>query len=465
MSSAREIDENGYMTVKGCPISSFGIFDYSAGQIGLPGDPNRIVKVYRPESAVSDPAALASFKDMPFIIDHEMLSGFEGDEGATAPEDYGFDGWMTSNVYYEQPWMRADLRIISRKAQAELDPDNPAGRKDLSLGYSCEFEMKPGVWDGQPYEVIQTNMRGNHIALVGEGRVPGARVLDGRVFDHLNFDVRPSIGTTNMAKKINGKGLDSNAVEQLKALIPALHKFLQEESQEPEHQDGGAAGDPAGETPPAHAGGEAGGGSTPGGEVDGGAVPPAESGEGGAGDEPGNAEQGLAVLIKQAQELLAKLEAQVSGQAGDEGGEEGGEGGDPVQDMSQIGADGEGGEGGEEGNGKASPGPSAGTHAMAGDAAVRSFYADLARKDRIYNRLSKVVGAFDHSGMGAREVAAYGVKKLGLACAKGAEFTALDMYLTGREAGNKVNPAKQRAADASEGAAKSLVDNYIKGGK
>ncbi len=196
--SARKIDENGFLEIKGCPISSFGIFDYGAGQLGLAGDPNRIVKVYRPESAVNDPAAIDSFKNVPFIVDHEMLSGFDGDDddGVSAPEEKGVDGILTGNVYYEAPWMRGDLKIFSRMAQKAL----AKGKKDLSLGYTCDFELTPGVFDGQPYEVVQTNLRGNHIALVDEGRVPGARVLDGLCFDHLNFDVRPSDEDQQMKK-------------------------------------------------------------------------------------------------------------------------------------------------------------------------------------------------------------------------------------------------------------------------
>ncbi len=31
--SKRKIDENGYMTIEGCPVSSYGIFQYSAGQL------------------------------------------------------------------------------------------------------------------------------------------------------------------------------------------------------------------------------------------------------------------------------------------------------------------------------------------------------------------------------------------------------------------------------------------------
>src|ERR1700692_1175295 len=242
MPTSREIDDNGFLLVKGCPISSYGIFDYGAGQLGLPGDPNRIVKVFRPECAVSDPSAIESFKKVPFMVDNTMLSGFDDDDGAAAPEEKGLDGVLTSNVYYQAPWMLGDLKIFSRKAQRYL----ATGKKDLSLGYSCDFLLTPGVWDGQPYEVVQTNMRGNHIALVDEGRVPGARVLDGLCFDHLSFSaVQPSSEDNNMAGKGRTKAMD-NAVAQLKALLPALEAYLNEEGNEPEHQGDPSPGEEGG---------------------------------------------------------------------------------------------------------------------------------------------------------------------------------------------------------------------------
>ncbi|HFK2227011.1 TPA: DUF2213 domain-containing protein, partial [Pseudomonas aeruginosa] len=160
--SKRKIDENGYMTIEGCPISSYGIFQYSAGQLGLPGDPMRIVNVYRPESAVSDPEYIESLKNLPLIDEHEMLSGFDGDDDGVAPEDKGVEGIITANAYYEAPWARGDIRIYSRNMQHQLE----RGKEDLSLGYSCRYTEQPGIWNGTPYEVVQDKMRGNHIALV-----------------------------------------------------------------------------------------------------------------------------------------------------------------------------------------------------------------------------------------------------------------------------------------------------------
>jgi uncharacterized protein len=450
MPTSREVDANGFLTVKGCPISSFGIFDYGAGQVGLPGDPNRIVKVYRPESAVSDIAAMDSFKNVPFINDHEMLSGFQADESATAPEDYGVSGVLTSNVYYEAPWMRGDIKIFARDVQGDLTN----GKKDLSLGYSCDFELKPGIFDGQAYEVIQTNLRGNHIALVKDGRVTGARVLDGLCFDHLRFDVRPSDKeSTIMAKKVSKATMD-NAVAQLKALLPALEQLLNEEGQEPAHQELVVAG---GEADGAGAGGEA--VANP--DVAAGAEPAA--GEGG-----GEAE--LPALIKNVEAVLAQVKAMVpaaaaadaelkeeNGATKDEGETEGNKqvGAAAVKDGEAAAA--------VEGAGKASPGPAAGKNSSAADSSVLGFYADLAAKNRIYDRLSSVVGAFDHAVMDANQIAAYGVKKLGIKCADGMASVALDAYLNGVEAAQKTTKQRTQKQVADSAATTAELDAYLKG--
>lgn len=257
--SARLQDQNGYLFVKGCPIASSGVFQYSAAQVGLPGDPNRIVNVYRPPESVSDAEYLASLQLIPLINDHEMLSGFQGDTSATAPEEKGIDG-VLFDVLYEQPWVKGSIKIFSRSMQADLS----SGKKDLSLGYTCDFEVRTVVVDGVECEVIQTNMRGNHIALVEVGRVPGARVLDGKrlCFDSLSFSISTNIDQRGYAMaKLNvpRRSFDANAAAQVQALmkqlLPAFEQFMGEEAAEPAHNGAapaaGAAPAPAGTDPAA----------------------------------------------------------------------------------------------------------------------------------------------------------------------------------------------------------------------
>lgn len=38
-------------------------------------------------------------------------------------------------------------------------------RKECSCGYSCDLDLTPGVWGGQPYDGVQRNITYNHVAL------------------------------------------------------------------------------------------------------------------------------------------------------------------------------------------------------------------------------------------------------------------------------------------------------------
>src|ERR1700744_6538381 len=161
-SSAQFQDSNGYLLVKGCPVSSYGIFDYSAAQVGETeddnqGDINRIVKVFRPQASIEDPELIKSLELVPVIDEHDYLNGDPDatDDDGMAPEEKGVDGVMTGNVYFEDPWLKADLKIFSRRLQKAIRQ----GKKDLSLGYMSRFVYSPGEYKGQPYEYIQTNMR------------------------------------------------------------------------------------------------------------------------------------------------------------------------------------------------------------------------------------------------------------------------------------------------------------------
>lgn len=465
--SHRSIDQNGFLTVRSTPVSSYGIFEYSAAQVGLPGDPNRIVNVYRPESSLTDPDAIVSFQTLPLIDDHDLLSGFEEDEDVMSPEDKGVDGVMT-NVRYVAPWLIADIKIFSRRMRRAID----SGKCDLSAGYGCDFIIQSGTFEGKPYEVMQINMRGNHLALVDAGRVPGARVMDSKtlVFDCLSFNkVNPTKGI-DMKKPRKSVAMD-NAVEQLKSLIPALEQYLSEEASEPAHQDTPAA------APAAAAPVEGGLGETPAVEGDEeGAEPIAEAPAAAAPAEAAPAEAPAAAPAGGPAEILTKIKALLESMGapapaavdGEEPpvAEDGGLEGLQEEGSHAIGADEEEPAGAAqdcEGNGNASAGPAAGVHS-AGDAAIRkSIYKDMANKDKLYNRVKPVIGAFDHALMTCEDLAVYAAKKLKINAPKGSAAVALDSFLSGVER-SKVATTKPvtNACDASFGTF-DPIDQYLKG--
>ena len=213
--SARHTDINGFVTIKGNPISKEGVFEYSGAQIGH-DDADRIFKVYRPGEELADPECIESFRLLPFINEHTML-GSE-DEGMTPPERKGVEGMIGEDVYYEAPYLRGTLRIVSESLKNAL----AGGKVELSPGYRCVYEMTPGVFNGERYDATQRKIRGNHLALVDEGRTgPDVAVLDRMTFTVDSNTLKEAVMAEEMKDQEGSGGLDRTKAlfEELKPLL------------------------------------------------------------------------------------------------------------------------------------------------------------------------------------------------------------------------------------------------------
>lgn len=179
---AREYDSNGWYEIKANPISKAGIFPYSGRQLGLTGpDADRIFQVLRPPEELSAPECIESFKLLPWIDDHVMLGPVaqEMTDRALPAEKKGVQGVIGENVFYKEGTLYANIKAFSSTLAALIE----AGKRELSAGYRCVYDLTAGVWNGLHYDAIQRNIRGNHLALVTEGRMgPDVAVLD-----HFNF--------------------------------------------------------------------------------------------------------------------------------------------------------------------------------------------------------------------------------------------------------------------------------------
>lgn len=166
---AKEIDLNGFWKIEDNPISKEGVFPYLGKQISPELEPDKIYMVYRPASELTSDETIESFNGVPFIDEHEMIG-----EGFTKYDDRPAGG-VLFNVKANGGILTGDFKIYSEELQEEISN----GKKELSLGYLCDYELTKGVWNGQRYDAIQKNIRGNHVALVNHGRM-GADV---RVYD------------------------------------------------------------------------------------------------------------------------------------------------------------------------------------------------------------------------------------------------------------------------------------------
>ena len=163
----KHIDQNGYLVLEANPISMVGVFPYTGEQIDFDGsfglEKKRIYYVFRPPEELFSKDAMKSFDGMPLTIGHEMLG-----KGFKSVDRKNHEGC----IYNVRPsmdlpgYLLADFTIYTDRAKKAIEN----GTKQLSLGYRCQYEKRNGEHEGQPYEFVQTNLRGNHIALVPQGR-------------------------------------------------------------------------------------------------------------------------------------------------------------------------------------------------------------------------------------------------------------------------------------------------------
>jgi len=209
--SARRMTAEGYLVVP-ARIARTGIQEYLAHEIGLDGGPDRVIRVYRPESEVFDPAAIASFDGLPITDDHPGVSVNADNWGQYA---VGF----TRTPRREGDYVVVDLYITRRSAIDKIK----AGKVELSAGYGADYIDEPGTTpDGQPYDAIQARIRGNHVAIVDAGRCgPACRVSDSKP--------QTRTGEPPMAKRrINvGDGITLELEENEASVVESLANKLQ----------------------------------------------------------------------------------------------------------------------------------------------------------------------------------------------------------------------------------------------
>jgi len=169
--TSRVLDHRGMRV--GATFSRVGIQRYTARELGLQGrPPGDILRVYRPEEEVFSQESLDSFENVPITDDHPP-------ENVTSlnVRKYGV-GVALGKRTRQGDHTVGEVLIQDAGAIAKVDN----GKVELSDGYSCEIELKSGVWNGQEYDAIKRNIRGNHIAIVGAGRCGGScRLSDGAI--------------------------------------------------------------------------------------------------------------------------------------------------------------------------------------------------------------------------------------------------------------------------------------------
>ena len=200
----RDYDTNGWFEIKDNPLSVVGVYPYMGRSISADCIQDRLYGVYRPESELSSQDCIDSFKLIPWIDDHVMLGN--EDAGLTPSEKKGVQGVIGQDVYFDGTTLKGNIKVFS-EAMANLIAN---GKKELSCGYRCRYEYAPGTFNGEHYDYVQREIRGNHLALVENGRMgPDVAVLD-----HLTFTIDSQEFTQMMTKDTESKKDDKIEEEE-----------------------------------------------------------------------------------------------------------------------------------------------------------------------------------------------------------------------------------------------------------
>lgn len=219
MTTKRQSDINGWVEIRDNPITKAGVFQYSGRAIGKPGlDPDRLYNVYRPEAELNNEETIRSFTLLPFINEHPAgLLGSAHDERPTV-DGKPADGVIGEQVYFKDGFLYGNLKFFTDRIMQAID----AGKKEISAGFRCMYEEASGLFNGEPYQFIQRNIRGNHAALVNEGRV-GPEVA---VLDHLTltFDSKELIKMADIENKEATPAADAEAGGEM--TLAEITKFI-----------------------------------------------------------------------------------------------------------------------------------------------------------------------------------------------------------------------------------------------
>lgn len=168
--SMRAKDQDGHMHVEEVNISKANVCPYAGNEInnwqalGLQSD--KVYMLYRHAAELE--AAAPTFENKQLMIKHVGVN-------AERPHEYETVG-VVSGVHWSPPYLKARLSIWNQKG---IDAVESKAQSELSSGYRYVADMTPGTVDGVPYDGIMRNIRGNHVALVSEGRAgPDVFVTD-----------------------------------------------------------------------------------------------------------------------------------------------------------------------------------------------------------------------------------------------------------------------------------------------
>lgn len=215
-SSVRHKDKNGYLHVDISNITKEQIAPYYGDEIpkwqeyGL--DPQKIYYLYRPAEELKK--AAPTFNGIPLAFEHHEMNADH------MPKEY-IIGNLGTDAEFKAPYLVNSLVITDGEA---IDAIERGEYKELSAAYLYTLVMEGGMHDGEHYDGYMTDIAGNHVALVREGRAgPDVAVADSKPKDR-NAEDTASKQRRNNTPMSRGKKSKLNRTMAFDA-VPAIENM------------------------------------------------------------------------------------------------------------------------------------------------------------------------------------------------------------------------------------------------
>ena len=114
--------------------------------------------------------SIESLKMMPATHGHPY-----GDGGIVTPDNVSRlqKGHVGENIRQDGDDLMGSIMVTDQTTIDDID----SGNKDISCGYTCRHDMQSGVYKGENYDLIQRDIRYNHVAVgIPEGRAGNAKL-------------------------------------------------------------------------------------------------------------------------------------------------------------------------------------------------------------------------------------------------------------------------------------------------
>lgn len=199
-------DDNGF--IYDTPIlTRTGVFTYV-----MPDGSKR--REYRPPDEVFKADSLRLYKGIPITNEHHGV--------VTNNNAHLVVGSVLTEGKQDGQNLTADV-VIHNTSAVDL------GKKELSVGYKVDIDETSGVTeDGEPYDVIQRNIRPNHLAIVTVGRA-GNAALNLDAADAVEFNEDGENPMSNTQTTLSDIRLDSGITYQAAPeVIVELNKLKQD---------------------------------------------------------------------------------------------------------------------------------------------------------------------------------------------------------------------------------------------